>query len=176
MPRLINAVVVLFMLRRQFSFQRGFNMAEPRWQPGDGRKGANLEQLALAREARRHPPSNNTIRSMAARWETARLADLLVDERLNPELYCARVAAVPTDGVCTHCKVSAGITHKVDHHGEYLYCLYCGTDYFPDAEPVPALGHKGGGGRHSEGDELIGEHHLQSDKINRERKRNNATT
>jgi len=138
------------------------------------RKGANLEQLALAREARRHPPSINTIRSAAAVWETARLADLLADEQLNPELYCARVAAVPTDGVCTHCQTIGGLRHKVDHHGAYTYCLHCGTDYFPDSEPTLALGK--GGGRHVEGSELTGEHHLDNDKLYRERKRKNATT
>ena len=131
------------------------------------------EQLALAREARRHPPSISIIRSMAAKWETARLADLVEDEQLNPDLYCVRVAAPPTDGVCTHCQATNALRHKVDHHGQYIYCLHCGTDYFPDAEPIPALGK--GGGRHHEGDEPIGEHHLTNDKIYRERKRKNVT-
>ena len=131
------------------------------------------KQLALAREARRHPPSIDTIKSMGAAWETARLADLLADEQLNPDVYCVRVAAVPTDDVCTHCHVAGGLRHKIDHHGEYWYCLLCGTDYFPDAEPIPALGK--GGGRHVDGTEPTGEHHLKNDQIYRERKRKNVT-
>ena len=47
-------------------------MAEP------SRKGANLEQLALAREARRHPPSINTTQTTAHR-----IVVLIVQYRLS---------------------------------------------------------------------------------------------
>jgi hypothetical protein len=80
---------------------------------------------------------------------------------------------MPTDGVCTHCQSMNALVHKRDQFGEYLYCIHCGTDYFPDAEPVPVIWKKGG--RHTNG-EKVGDHHMKYDDKYREAKKQNAKT
>jgi hypothetical protein len=130
-----------------------------------------LDRLAKAREARLHPPDNATLMAQSAVWEEARIADLYEDEAVNPDNYCARVATMPTDGICTHCQSVNALVHKEDRFGQYLYCIHCGTDYFPDSEPVPMITYKGG--RHTNG-EKVGEHHNKYDDKYRAKRRQNA--
>ena len=133
----------------------------------------NLDRLAKARAAKLHPPNAKKLIAEHAIWEAARIADLYADEAVNPANYCVKVAPMPTDGVCTHCQGANALTYKRDQYGEYLYCIHCGTDYFPDSEPVPLISRKGG--RHTDG-EKVGEHHNNYDDKYRETKKQNATT
>ena len=133
----------------------------------------NLDRLAKARAAKLHPPNTKKLIAEHAIWEAARIADLYADEAVNPANYCVKVAPMPTDGVCTHCQAKNALSHKRDQYGEYLYCIHCGTDYFPDSEPVPLISRKGG--RHTDG-EKVGEHHTNYDDKYRETKKQNATT
>ena len=133
----------------------------------------NLDRLAKARAAQLNPPDTKTLKAQGVIWEAARIADLFADELVNPANYCVRVAPMPTDGVCTHCQSTNALVQKNDHYGAYLYCIHCGTDYFPDAEPVPVIWKKGG--KHTDGTK-VGEHHANYDQNYRENKRKNATT
>ena len=130
-----------------------------------------LDRLAKARAAKLNPPNTKVLLAQHAVWEAARVADLYADEAINPENYCARVAPMPTDGVCTHCQSVNALVDKRDHFGTYLYCIHCGSDYFPDSEPVPIISHKGG--RHTNG-EKVGEHHTNYDDKYRKTRRQNA--
>jgi hypothetical protein len=130
-----------------------------------------LDRLAKARAAKLNPPNAKALRAQHAIWEAARIADLYEDEKANPANYCARVAPMPTDGVCTHCQAVNALVHKSDHYGSYLACVHCGSDYFPDSEPVPVISYKGG--RHTNG-EKVGDHHMTYDDQYRKTRRENA--
>ena len=130
-----------------------------------------LDRLAKARAAKLNPPNTRVLLAQHAVWEAARVADLYADEAAHPENYCTRVAPMPTDGVCTHCQAVNALVHKSDQYGSYLYCIQCGTDYFPNSEPVPVISYKGG--RHTNG-EKVGEHHNNYDDKYRETRRKNA--
>ena len=130
-----------------------------------------LDRLAKARAAKLNPPDTKVLLAQHAIWEEARIADLYTDEAANPENYCVRVAPMPTDGVCTHCQAVNALVHMSDQYGAYLYCIQCGSDYFPDSEPVPVISYKGG--RHTNG-EKVGEHHNNYDDKYRETRRKNA--
>ena len=130
-----------------------------------------LDRLAKARAAKLNPPDTKVLLAQHAIWEEARIADLYTDEAANPGNYCVRVAPMPTDGVCTHCQAVNALVHKSDQYGAYLNCIQCGTDYFPDSEPVPVISYKGG--RHTNG-EKVGEHHNNYDDKYRETRRKNA--
>ena len=130
-----------------------------------------LDRLAKARAAKLNPPNPKILMAQPAIWEEARIADLYTDEAANPDNYCVRVAPMPTDGVCTHCQAVNALVHKSDQYGSYLYCIHCGTAYFPDSEPVPVISYKGG--RHTNG-EKVGEHHNNYDDKYRETRRKNA--
>jgi hypothetical protein len=132
---------------------------------------SNTDRLAKARAARLNPPDTESLKVQSATWEAARIADLYIDEAANPDNYCVKVAPWPTDGVCTHCQAANALIHKQDRFGQYLYCVQCGSDYFPDSEPVPAISYKGG--RHTNGDK-VGEHHNDYDDKYREQRRKNA--
>ena len=130
-----------------------------------------LDRLAKARAAKLNPPDTKVLLAQHAIWEAARIADLYTDEAANPGNYCVRVAPMPTDGVCTHCQAVNALVHMSDQYGSYLYCIQCGSDYFPNSEPVPVISYKGG--RHTNG-EKVGEHHNNYDDKYRETRRKNA--
>ena len=130
-----------------------------------------LDRLAKARAAKLNPPDTKVLLAQHAIWEAARIADLYTDEAANPDNYCVRVAPMPTDGVCTHCQAVNALVHKSDQYGAYLNCIQCGSDYFPNSEPVPVISYKGG--RHTNG-EKVGEHHNNYDDKYRETRRKNA--
>ena len=144
-----------------------------------------LDALAKARAAKLQPIDMRSIKAAAAKWEAARLADLFEDEVANPASYAKRVVPVPADGVCTHCRAANALDYRTDHFGQYVSCLQCGTDWFPDAEPVPAIktGHIGSrNGRHTPGvlvgdgiDEYQSQYKALTKRQKRERERN-ATT
>lgn len=136
-----------------------------------------LDRLAEARAARLQPLDMRSIKKAAAKWEAARLADLIEDEKANPASYAKRVVPAPTDGVCTHCRAANALDYRADHFGRYVSCLHCGTDWFPDSEPIPAIktGHIGSrNGRHTEG-VLVGDNYHEKEltkRQKRERKQN----
>ena len=132
---------------------------------------ARLAALEAARKARLKPEWT-LVESLERHHqiEAERIKFLTADIQINPHLYCERIDAMPTDGVCTKCyRVNTLVPERLDHQFLVFTCQTCGTDYFPDVEPIPLSEVGSTAGRHH--DALPGEHHIAYDEDYRKTKK-----
>ena len=130
---------------------------------------ARLSALEAAREAKLKPWSLKESLVRYHEIEAERLEFLTADVKTNPKLYCKRVAPMPADNTCTKCfKVGTLIPERLEHFLVFT-CQLCGTEYFPDVEPIPRSEVGSTAGRHH--DALPGEHHITYDADYRKNKK-----